>query len=371
MVNRRGSLEWNLETIGKLFIGATVLVFVFLLTIAIIGIFTPQESFQAKKNFDMLVNRIEQVKSADLKGDAASLLLRIPPGYAIYGFDADSKGISVTVYKAETSVLNDIEKNGLLKPSSCNANSACICMKNVDGNGPTTCKDISFKTVSTNENPKGSAGSMAFFLVGGDNKPSAAYLLAAKRSTPSYGMVYPLLSSGYSCSGQWGKNCKYETLPNMKITFEKDDLMLTWDKEGPYPDKTDPNKPAEICTAGDRLCSGKKVGEYFSYNYMNPKDPTKTQLTVAKCDTTTPGVCKFGYAQSPCKIVYAIKDNKVDESQVIANSPCQGVQPPFKSIVTQGTFLCNYKNYETTTVDSGICTMSTLQSAGATVEVTG
>lgn len=84
-MNKRGSLEWSLETVGKLVFYALVLVAVIWMSIKLIDLFTNGErDWRVKQNLYLLDTRI---KFAQKSGQQQSVILQIPQDYVFIGFD--------------------------------------------------------------------------------------------------------------------------------------------------------------------------------------------------------------------------------------------------------------------------------------------
>ncbi len=220
MVNRRGSLEWNLETIGKLFIGAVVLIFIFTLTIAIFNIFNQQEDIQARKNFDMLVSRIEQVHNADLKGSEASLLFTLPKKYTIVGYD----GVSTRSMFSDVDCTYD---SGTMvwmysRPVACSDKTACLCMyKSQEDNDAALiqCENIPYKRIS-------SSIKTVYLLVEEHSRwihPISGNTICTFNLRPKQNELYPLLLTANSCGSE---DCG--SLADIKFEAANEELVAKW-----------------------------------------------------------------------------------------------------------------------------------------------
>jgi hypothetical protein len=147
---RRGSLDWNLETIGKLLLGVIIIVFLVWMTMKILDLWAggTQEA-QAQHSFEMLRDRIEQVKKAGLKPPEASVILTLPTGYMLVGFSAGVDKIQVDYV---------VSNRNITRPRSCDNSKACLCLmtefkQSYDKStapvisSPITCESLGFKSV--------------------------------------------------------------------------------------------------------------------------------------------------------------------------------------------------------------------------------
>ncbi len=318
-MNRRGTIEWNLVTIGKLIISVAFILIIFALVMVFISIFKDENGIQAKKNFEMLITRINYLKENKMAGSKTSVMYSLGEEYSLVGFYPDKQTLNYYAGGGNT-------KTVLNMPSSCSKDSACLCLMN-QGDF-LDCRKIPFKVIST------SIGSVIGRSTAGSEFDDATLSRVFR-------------GKQHDCSVM---------IDTLEIRNKSDRLELECKNNIQTVVST------TTCAVGNSPCSGKKIDEYFNYDY---EGKGTIQKTIAVCKKVN-NVCTFSYAQYPCKTVY----NFVNNTQLITNSPCQGLQPPFLITSAQGKFLCNYKSLDALTVQSGICVMST-EASGATVEVVG
>src|SRR3989338_6829076 len=98
MSNRRASLEWALETTGKLVIYAFILIGIFIFTAKITDIFKGgDEAVRAERNVDLLQQRVELTKA--MQQSTATIILQIPNNYFLRSYDAGQDAVDAYIPK--------------------------------------------------------------------------------------------------------------------------------------------------------------------------------------------------------------------------------------------------------------------------------
>jgi hypothetical protein len=193
---RKGSLEWNLETIGKLAIYVAVLVFIVWMVWKLIAMFSHgSEEFSAKRNLDLLAKRIEVAQKSGER--SFTIALALPQNNAILGFDEDATplqlnyGISGGLSEVPESQTMPLEPTPFKRPSSCD--SACVCVANMATGAVIACRDVAVTTLRAQKQSsmytspdnlyiataqKGDGFGFAFFPQVGKSVTNAAFVLS-------------------------------------------------------------------------------------------------------------------------------------------------------------------------------------------------
>lgn len=185
MRSRRGSLDWNLETVGKLIIGIAVLIVVIYISMKLIGLFITND-IAADRALGLLSDRIALARSGDIKGQELSVIVALPPGYFIAGFNPGSEGIG----SADADVP-------ISRPKECGSD-GCLCAFSFDSFSFKTVEPIScarFDTVRI----VSSTGKILLF-----SKNSAGTHTAEFSVPPYAGGSYPVILGGPPASVRIG-----------------------------------------------------------------------------------------------------------------------------------------------------------------------
>lgn len=149
MRSRRGSLEWNLETVGKLIIGIAVLILVIYISMKLVGLFIAKD-IAADRALGLLSDRVALVRQGELTAEESSVIVAVPPGYLIAGFppegqdgweriEPDIEGVADVVFEAKP----------ILRPKEC-GDGGCLCAITFDDHAVIACaKSKDTRIVST------------------------------------------------------------------------------------------------------------------------------------------------------------------------------------------------------------------------------
>ena len=99
-MNKKASLEWNLETVGKLVLYAVILLIIAYFLILLSGAFVADDtSTTAQRNFEIIADRIEYMMKEKVYSD--NVIVQLPNNYVIIGFDVDAKSQKFAVSKVK------------------------------------------------------------------------------------------------------------------------------------------------------------------------------------------------------------------------------------------------------------------------------
>jgi hypothetical protein len=159
-MNRKGSIEWNLETLGKTIFYVLILIGVFYLIYQLLALFVHgSEDYSAQRNVEIVAERIDDMIKN--KEDTASVILALKQNYFIIGFDANQETVEFGDYKSHWVSNSDNKVAPIDRPSSCgfiSKNKACLCtgkadMQNINGVATyittlSSCAKVDVKTFS-------------------------------------------------------------------------------------------------------------------------------------------------------------------------------------------------------------------------------
>lgn len=125
MLKRRGSLEWSLENTGKLVLAAMVILIIVYMSYKIISLFTSQQQdYTAKRNVELMMQRIETAKKEELT--QTSVILGIPRRYEFRGYSKGQAKIDLS-YTTGGLLNKKTHSLPLQRPDSCGEMS-CLCV---------------------------------------------------------------------------------------------------------------------------------------------------------------------------------------------------------------------------------------------------
>jgi len=88
-MNRQGSIEWQLETVGKMIFYVLILIALVFMTVKLIGLFTSgQENVAAQQNLKLFTQQAHRA----MEDGKSSVIIDLPDDFVIVGYDANTKG---------------------------------------------------------------------------------------------------------------------------------------------------------------------------------------------------------------------------------------------------------------------------------------
>jgi|GEM_PF-6582657 len=127
-MNRRGTLEWNLETIGKLALYLVMFFFVIWATMKIVDLFRGGEhEARAKTNLEYLKNRIDAALAGDT-GPEASVIIQVPTDYGIIAFDKSTDKLQFSNNDKLVFTQWPPERIVVERPNDCKSKESCLCV---------------------------------------------------------------------------------------------------------------------------------------------------------------------------------------------------------------------------------------------------
>jgi hypothetical protein len=132
-MNRKASLEWSLETIGKLILFVIMLVALLYISYQLVSLFiSKNDDYTARRNFENLIERIELARK--LNEPSVTTIMYLPGGYAVLSYSKNVETVSFTETSITTSGDPDprptsetitVKRPGRLE--GCSGDS-CICL---------------------------------------------------------------------------------------------------------------------------------------------------------------------------------------------------------------------------------------------------
>ena len=187
-MNRRGSLEWKLETLGKLIIGVAVLLVLILLGMRLVDLFTGgSDRAAAEHTFDLLSDRI--ALAGEIAG--ASVIIDVPNDHMIVGFRpkgyADADGVFV---QGKWFGWNDVT---IPRPAE-GGEEACLCLLETAGT-PSDGKAAT-KTVECLQSPVSFVSTRGRFTFEYRDAADLTYTLSPYATIVDGRVHYPVVFAG-------------------------------------------------------------------------------------------------------------------------------------------------------------------------------
>lgn len=155
---RRGSVEWSAETLGKLLLALLMIILLFMMAKALVGLFLHGEGdYRAVQNFGLLASRIEFVDEHGLSGKPeASVVIEMPENYLLLSF---SKGDSrISHAKGRWRLGEEVCDGAVAKPEECSEDMSCLCVYRLSvvqrqGSSATVCQQLHLLPLACKELP--------------------------------------------------------------------------------------------------------------------------------------------------------------------------------------------------------------------------
>lgn len=199
-MNTRASLEWSLETVGKLIIYSLILIAVIIMGMKLAEPFftSAEKDWRSKQNLRLLMETIES-------DDRESVVLHVPENRVLVGFGMEDTSYTLSDpnwISVWFTVPFDVEGRwgtdaALSRPKACKAGTSCICVMRIDDTQAVLKKSLIFAPVHCERLDAEAVGSTSgsFYYVREGMDRNVRFSLESYEKTAHDRTFYPLILS--------------------------------------------------------------------------------------------------------------------------------------------------------------------------------